>query len=630
MANKMLSAGFGSSNNNFLRLLQRFVNTLPMVKNELNVILLVQIFLQSKHIFPDNKLDVKTHYMIIEAFRAAFNRKQLVSFPTLPVDRFYVDVVHALSQVTPKWKTTLAIAGILQSDIIKNNSEIKKSVAHARRILVDAINYTFNPSNKVTVDVSPEISALTLLSLGYSFTYLTAADKKKLPTESILPDLIELVYFSNFGLNGGMFLKDLDESSIKERLQEPILTRLSSLSFLIQNSIQESHHYYLAMETCLNRLLTFTKNLETIYKLKVQGKPDVEYGENLWKILKLTVFSLIIAFQGYVSFSLHAKHDVVYDLFPEFYVKILGSLYHIHFIVNKIGTEGFSAYSFVYYTSLDALLETSPKSAEAFGRKMVSGCDLQLVNKSIVEQAKVKFILDYFEHLVPFASQEIIDEVIMPVTNSFLFPQDTNTMKTELKPILESAHSVVLASFSSDRNAKLNAKIIGPYISTILNLFPSVFTPDQFILATETIAKAVNAPSPIYEIDQSLARLLMDKLYNRSLTESPGKPVPTPLSSTGLDKSTDDDNSNTPPTIRTTIISALINILCYVDPNNLEHWLNRIWVLFVSKRTDPKEREEVEYTKALLWTTMSSKFDMVRANIAIKWWYDNDILLPKL
>lgn len=586
-----------------------------MLTNTLNIALLTQYLLQCEAIIPNQNPDISIAHLVTEAFRSAVNRKHLISTPTLPVDAFYEGILHGISQVVPEWRCVPAIVGILAAQKTQSSSVIIRVESLLKTRLVQSVVETLRLN---TGNTDLEIVTILLLGLGLTFPNLPDSEKKRLPVVRLLPEALELVFFSKYGLQSVLDIKSQDNVSLDLKFQSPVISGLNSLSYLIQYCISRLKNDIKLLDFTTSKLLKFTSNIGDIYKTAVKNQPGIDKNEKYWKLLKLAVFSLTVVYQGIISVSLHSATNLLYNSFPGIYFKNLRSLFNIHFIVDNIGTAGFSAYNFVYFTSLDGIFETSIPESENLARLLVSECNLGKIDDE-VERGKILFTLDYYEHLVQISSQEVVDNLILPFTNKYLNPIE-NLNSDTIRPILESAHSVVLASLSSPSNAAANAKFIPTYTQAVLNLFPSILSADQFILAIESIAKAVYPPSPIFQINSRLGSMLMAILYKKADETDPNILLPALPSSTSPtsrgEKVNSDEDLPQPPTVRTTILAALINVICYVNARDVKPWLDKAWNLV-------HQRNEKDFIKGELWRTISGKFDMHRANIGIKWWYEN-------
>ncbi|CAM9018409.1 unnamed protein product [Wickerhamomyces anomalus] len=270
-----------------------------------------------------------------------------------------------------------------------------------------------------------------------------------------------------------------------------------------------------------------------------------------WNVLKNGIFAVVIIFQGFVSYLLKLSNRLNKQHYSSIATKILQTFFHLSFIIEKIGTGGFQAYNFT--TSIE-----------------------------------------YYENTI----SPIVDFIIHTTTHS--------------RPLIEAAHSVVIATFIPT-NSHIIASTAIPYLHTVLSQFPQLLSATQLRIAIETIARAVAPPSEAHQLNKDNLREVLHTLYIRCLNTRPGLPIPT---SQPINQGQESDN-NQPMTVRTGIIAALISTLPYLPTQILNNWLNNIWEL-----TESSDPIEFQFCEKNLWEMISEGFDMQRGNVGINWWYN--------
>ncbi|CCH41979.1 Peroxisomal biogenesis factor 8 [Wickerhamomyces ciferrii] len=589
--NLLLSILKTPGNLNSTNLLSYMVHYIPKVKNEQNLRLIVDAFLTNKVIFPENIIKIDETYMIIEAIKATLDSKLIISEPSLPITKFYHVFVDSIFQsLAPNWTKILVITGILLTKPLYESHSIPETKSYFNSIYQSLTNLNHeliikhlgNPAIS-----SFEINTLIVISLACSLPFFNQHQKHHLPHETITHIVIPLLFQSPLGLSGVPVHELINSKS-------PVIRHLNRLSFLLENCMINGLSFG-NIDSSLKIILEFSKDLH---------KRSIDSVQS-WDGLKNILFGLVIIFQGYVSYSLNLNNKLTPNEYSQFSGLILKTLFHLNYIVEKIGTGGFQAYNFVYITSLDAMIQYSLPKANELGIQFTKELNLGSVNH--YEISKTLFTLTFFETLSQHTSIDYYDSIITPIVDYVIHTT------THSKSLIEAAHSVIISTYIP-KNSHIIASSSINYLHTVLSQFPILLSSTQLKIAIETIARAVSPPSEAYHLNKDNLRELLHTLYLTILNTKPGLPLQI---STILNENGQQEEQTQPGSIRSALITALISTLPYLPPQILSNWLSNIWELI--EMNDPIE---FKFCEEKLWEMISEGFDMQRGNVGIEWWYN--------
>lgn len=467
------------------------------------------------------------------------------------------------------------------------------------------------------------------------------------------------------------------------------------IQFLIHNSHPTRDAGTISV--ALNLIATFTRSLSTEYQdlARSIGADEAEQNTHVWRYLKLSLFSVSVSFQGYTTWllqdlprQLFLEHAVAVSS------TILEAFSNIYFIVAQISLSGFPTYDFVYYSCMDIILDPQFKLdgissvvenlASPYLATSGTANSYHFIEGNLVNRGKLIFALNVCELLTPLSpfhprkssegSHETvaISSCIMPLAKKFLTAPDPKTSKvtiTFFQPILESAHSVFLSIISTPsqalerNNGSRNSETLSDtqqmstapddidsqtdlyetkkflddeipsYLSTVLDLFPGVLSPNQFTLAITSIVRAFSPPSPMFTVNKERSQWILEQIYSKALEMKPGKPLPAligthqqQLNNTENEQNKDDKNIPI-PTTRAVVISSLIHSLPFVEVSLLEEWLNKVAKLTLNPSQADKSKFgiayplEQQFLEADLFQMISEELEQYKSNVGIRWWF---------
>ncbi|ODQ78921.1 hypothetical protein BABINDRAFT_162581 [Babjeviella inositovora NRRL Y-12698] len=648
------------------QLLSYLAYYIPTIKNERNLLLLMFHTFRSPVLFGlarGNDIDLESAYGVCEVFKFAVEKKLQVSQPTLPVALFYQTVLEALLEVKQQgksmWKLAPVIAGILAANPVRDQHQIPEQTRGFARVdaqmcalLIEVVNTTIAGARNAG-HTPPNVRALMLLASASAFPLLPESARAKLPHQQILNDTIRLVFNEGL-LNGEVFRNHAPELFLLLMTEDIVVKNLNRLSFLIENCylhMSGTSGYFpggshannpARIEESLARLAGFSKNLNYVVALG----PGTFTAEEL-VLLKQILFSYVIMFQGLCTLALtfNSQATLLRFRFAASFRTVLNCLFDLNFILEKIGTGGFAAYNFVYFTALDGLFQLDLRLASQLPEAFAS--QLHVMNHpeyTIVDESKLLFMLGYSEHLVKLtASSRAVNRVarvlILPMAEGIIVQKATSV---KAKAVVESAHSVILSHIAATTTDVMSLSRILPYLMVVLDQFPSVLSPAQLNIAVETLAKSLlgncaddygdsllrllaqrcAATEPGLPLNPSYAQSILShqQLSSAPATELHSNPVVT-------EQVTNDGQLNIveslSPTIRSSLVTALILTVPYIPEHKLVHWLDEIWVLIM--RSDKREQKLLSES---LGNCIGENLDLHRANTAIQWWFQR--ATPKL
>lgn len=169
---------------------------------------------------------------------------------------------------------------------------------------------------------------------------------------------------------------------------------------------------------------------------------------------------------------------------------ILTTFSHLYWITSTFGSDGFDVYRKVFYSALDVigrdgeaciqLLELiAPVTIDALG----SSTSTQGVEMNVAKRSSTTYFLNVAEQLVGVLPDEVVEQLILPICRPYL--EDTRFSDT-----FESAHSVVLALYSSNKRCILD---LAPfYVELLIASYPERLTSVQFEYAMSTVVSAIS------------------------------------------------------------------------------------------------------------------------------------------
>ncbi|KAG7660528.1 uncharacterized protein J8A68_005947 [[Candida] subhashii] len=666
---------FPRADTNVSKVLGYLYSYVPYIKHEHNLRVVIASFLNTPVCF-SGQVSFEENYFIIEVFKLIVDKKLKISQPTLTIKEFYTILLKELSNfanynpVANSWKVLPIITGMLLSNQLRdglytehNYVEYKwffKNWDHEMLgLFKKCLNYSLSHTH------SEDVVNLSLLSLALVFRKEESIKPytSQVADGFIINKLVSLIYlhpeysiivYQKF-LNVNPSNPELESIISKEIIQKPVIKHLNKLSFLLEAYFSQLEidpkSANLVMETML-KIESFNKTLSHSIKSsrfnKFNGPADTSYlSQQFWHIMKSLLFSQIIIFQGILTRFLTSKSSRGFSFFTrrnqviieseyrQLSHKFLSNLYYINFILLSIGQGGFDNYNFVYHLALELAISTGPEF-ERFTKYLIGNYHEvnlypDVLNNDYITHSKVMFVLGLWENYLQSAGSSVsggfskeIYEIAISIAD------DRRYINTDL---LESGHSVVLFHFANIQEVDVNES--RQYVELLIGQFPTRISPHQLNIAIETIGKKILSSPIAYQNSKyaNSAEELFEYLISKTIPILPGIPIEKSQSTTPIsfqELSTSNDTSNrvpkseyqfqvrqTPSTIRESLITTIISLIPYFPISVFSAWLDRVWVLICGS-----SRPEQEFLIGRLWKTIGEELDLNRAEVGIRWWYN--------
>ncbi|GAB1218385.1 hypothetical protein ATERTT37_007639 [Aspergillus terreus] len=493
-------------------------------------------------------------------------------------------VVSGADDKSPRWRHLLLIGGILLGFEGQNRQglpwNVRKKLESALVTAAELALQELNPQNPI------EGLCVTMV-LNYSFELLSDFERTKLDYDRLLPVMIDAIYISPEGLEGGYFLGTVDKDIVEgpaKRFQwsaqsdtfmrvtaissSPLVSALGPLSRLTAHAVENAQNPRLVAKS-VDTIADFVRTLMVQWRQnklsEVDRAEEAEFLDaeslkntipSLWRLLRNTLYSTVIVLRAVLG-------RVLNDPYPDL-------------------TENF-------------LRSIKPN-------------ELCQIPAHPLERTLDLFFLNTAELFTTVLSSKFSEELLISAASPYL-PAGGNN---HLLEIFEAAHSVVLAVFAIPENAALAAKHLPFYIDNLFAVFPQNLSIRQFRLAFKTVLQVTAPPSPIANKQRLLPSILLEVLYDRAL-HAPTDPLP-PSAQGGTDANM---GQTTPLSEQAALTMSLIDGLCFLRVEDLEEWLPLAANLINTIREPEMRHACVER----FWDALSNgEMDVERAHYCVTWW----------
>jgi hypothetical protein len=543
-------------------------------------------------------------------------------------------VIKGADERSSRWRHVMVLGGLLLGvgpiEDERLSSSMRTTLEHA---LVQATNLALED-----VRNGDELGAQCVaLALNHSFPFLSDYERSQIDYNLLLPVLVGSAFFSSEGLQAAYFIGavDLDIIEMPDKslnwpprsmsyfqietiLSRPLITALGPLSRLIAHAVENISNSW-TIQTMVDDLAGFTRSLLTQWRqcrlsnIEAHVETQVFVEESLkttipglWRLLRVTLFALVIVLRGAVSRILNDPILAADAVAPVMVRQILHSLRNLYFISSRLGTESFSQYTFIYLATID-ILSNYPIQADAFLKEIRPAVPGE-IPASPLDRCLDLYFLNTAEHFTLVLSAQTNEEVLV----SAAIPYLASGGNSHLLQIFEAAHSVMLAVFSAPQSAAVAGQHLSFYIDALFSVFPENLSPRQFRLAFKTLLQVTAPPSQLSATQPDLPATLLELVYYRAL-HAPTTPLPPKLTPQG--KITPD--TQMPLSEQAVLTLTLLDALPFIPLNLLEEWLP-ISADLMRKIPDEAMREEC---KKRLWDILvSGEMDPDRSSICVMWW----------
>ncbi|KAE9975101.1 hypothetical protein EG328_003456 [Venturia inaequalis] len=617
------------------RLLGTAASLLATLHNPLNITLLTAQLLIAPAIW-ERPEGVRTCLSMMGVFHSATlaivkkedeaelrkHKDYVQQFPTQPEEEIVPReswaraVIKGADERSQRWKHVMVLGGLLVGfgpvEEERLSTSMRATIEHA---FVQATNLALDEARH-----GDELGAQTLLDYNL-----------------LLPVLIGSAFFSNEGLQSAYFLGaiDLDISVGKNNqlhwpmksqsyfqvdriLARPLVASLGPLSRLISHTVENVSDSWV-VQTMVEDLAGFTKSLINQWRqsslsmidahVEVQRLSEETMTKTvpaLWKLLKASLFALVIVLRGAVGRLLNDGVLAADAVAPTMVCSVLHALRNLYFISSRLGTDSFSQYTFVYLTTID-ILSNYPVQADSF-LKDIRPSNPGQIPDSPLDRCLDLYFLNTAEHFSLVLSAQTNEELLVAAAVPYLAAGGSDN----LLPIFEAAHSVMLSVFSAPQSSVLAAKHLPFYIDALFKVFPDNLSPRQFRLAFKTLLRVTAPPSPLSATQPDLPATLLELVRYRALN-APTTPLPPKLPPQGIAIA---DNE---PILseQAVLVLTLLDALPFLPLDLLEEWLPLAAELVLLV---PESSMQNVCRKRLWDVLVGGEMDPERSSICVAWW----------
>ena len=632
------------------RTLSSTTSLLTTLSNPLNVTLLTSQLLHSPAIW--NHVDgLQTSLRIISIFNTAAItvRKHQLEGHKKPYDAYQprlgggincddwaTAVIKGADDRSPRWRHVLVIGGVLLGMEGQNRQGLSRGL---RMKLEGAMVTAANLSLEHPVNSGFLGAESVVLALNHAFPLLSDAVRRDLNYDAFVMIMVQTMT-STEGYQNGYFLEPIDfdvkqapgnrfEWSVKSpsfvQLQKlaakPLVSSMGPLSRLIAHAIENLSDPRRALEV-RDHLLAFSESLFTSWKQNKLSEVDPSEEATfltpdtvrvtlpvLWQVLKTTMFATVVILRAVVGRTLIDPVLSRKTVAPATAAKALLTLKNLYFSSSRLGSNAFSAYTFVNMTSID-ILSRYPLESRDFLQKIYPAQAGQIPPHPLLRNLDL-FYLNTCEHFTLALSPTDNESLIVTAASPYLNP----TANAHLLEIFEAAHSAMLAVLAAPQNADLTAKVIPFYVESLFNSFPKNLSPRQFRFAFKSLMQITTPPSPLSASQPLLSETLLELLHHRALHA-----LTTPLPPSLAIKSEADaklEEKQPPLSEQAVLLLTLLDALPHLPLKTLENWLP-LTADLLNVVDDVNMRE---HCKARFWEVLESgEMDIERSAVCVGWW----------
>lgn len=350
---------------------------------------------------------------------------------------------------------------------------------------------------------------------------------------------------------------------LQKLASKPIIASMGPLSRLVAHAIENVRNPLLAVEV-RDHLLSFTNVL--LQRWQRNKLSEIDSSEEatfltpdtlritfpvLWQILKTAMFAIVVILRAVIGRTLIDPVLSSPQIAPVTASQTLFILKNIHFISSRLGSNAFSAYTFVNITSID-ILTRFPASSLAFLRSIYPSQAGQIPPHPL-ERNHDLFYLNTAEHFTLSLKPADVETLIVTPCSPYLSP----TANVHLLEIFEAAHSAMLAVLAAPQNEGLTAKILPFYVESLFASFPRNLSPRQFRFAFKALIQICTPPNPLSRSQPLMAETLLELLHYRALN-APTTPLPP---SVAIKSEADAQSQDVPLSERAILLLTLLDAL---------------------------------------------------------------------
>lgn len=261
----------------------------------------------------------------------------------------------------------------------------------------------------------------------------------------------------------------------------------------------------------------------------------------------------------------------------------------------------------MYLTALDILAQ-HPSDAETF-LLSVKPAEPNTIPQHPLDRCLDLFFLNTAEHFTLVLTAETNEQLLVPGASPYL----AAGANSNLLPIFEAAHSMMLAVFAAPQNADVTARHLPPYTEALFRVFPDNLSARQFRMAFKTLVRMTTPPAILAQTQPMLPSVLLEIVQERA-THASSSPLPPQPAASAPEAALE---APVHLSEQATLVLTIIDTLALLPVNLLEEWLS-IGAETVNRIEDSAMRE---YCKDHFWQTLiSGEMDPGRSKVSHAWW----------
>jgi hypothetical protein len=629
------------------RILSSTTSLLTTLSNPLNVTLLTSQLLTAPAIW--NQVDgLDTSLRIISVFNTAaitvrknqlenrdgpYDAYQPRKGGGIKCDEWAKAVVKGADDRSSRWQHLLVIGGILLGMEGQDRRGLSRNL---RGTIEEAIVTATNLALQDPATAGTLAEDSIVLALNHTFPLLSDLVRSGLNYDALVMVLLQAMTSAE-GYQDSHFLGAIDYDvrqvpgnkfdwsanspsflQLQKVSSRPLILSMGPLSRLIAHSIENMSNS-LRIVDIREHLLAFADRILASWQRNKLSEVDPSEEEAfltpetlrvtfplLWQVLKTAMFATVVILSAIIGRSLI---DPVLGgrRASATASQALVILQQIHFISSRLGTNTFSAYTFVNMTSIDILSRHPLESAEFL--KSIYPRQAGQIPSNPLQRNLDLFYLNTSEHfsliLSPLDNESLIVNPALPYI-------DPNA-NAHLREIFEAAHSAMLAVVAAPQNAELAARIIPLYVESLFGSFPTNLSPRQFRFAFKALIQVTTPPSPLSTSQPLLAETLLELLHHRALN-APSAPM---APSVSIKSEADAQDAQPPLSEQAVLLLTLMDALYILPLGILEEWLP----LTADLLNVVQDAGMRGHCKARFWDVLESgEMDVERSAICVAWW----------
>lgn len=581
-----------------------------------------------------NTAAITVHKNQIEGHQKPHDAYQPRQGGGIACDGWATAVVKGLDDRTPRWQHILVIAGILLGMEGQERHGLSRGLrTNLENAMVTAANLALeDPASSGAIG-----QGSIVLALNHTFPLLSDNVRRELNYDVLVMTMVRGMTSAE-GYQEGYFLEAIDFDvrevtgkkfnwspksasflQLQKLASKPLVTSMGPLSRLIAHAIENVNNPRRILEV-RDHLLTFTGNIlarwERVKLSEVDFSEEVAFltPETLqntfpvfWQVLKTIMFATVVILRSVLGRTLidpflSSSHNA-----PVTATQSLLILRNIHFISSRMGTNAFSAYTFVNMTSID-ILSRYPAASLSFLRTIYPAQAGQIPAHPLQRNHDL-FYLNTAEHFTLSLSPADAESLIVAPCTPYLSP----IANSQLLEIFEAAHSAMLAVLAAPQNETLTAKVLPFYVESLFASFPQNLSPRQFRFAFKALMQICTPPNPLSRSQPMMAETLLEMLHFRAM-HAPTAPLPPSIA---IKSEADAQVQEVSLSEQAVLLLTLLDALPNVTLSALEGWLPLAADLLNVVR-DPSMKE---HCKQRFWEVMESgEMDVERSAVCVGWW----------